>query len=297
MPRSATDATRFTSTTPHASAIPTNKFPPRTPNLPGETPLERVKRLRASANKARDAQVTGFDRLIVRGRVWADVAHKTVNLFLIGSTGLSTFNTAWRSVNILSLQKANRDLVIVGFVTVYALGDMMIYNRKKKAEFQVIQKTRIESAVATARQAIEDGAATPQQIKFLALEDEHQAIVDAKQKKKEAPGMFAKAKAWLFSGLKNEEEGEDLGSSERRLGYEALSEEDDTLGERESDIVRAIEEKKIALQEKAKKAFEEEKERQRTGGPLDRLGTATEGGPVDEQPKKGGWTSWMDTRR
>lgn len=166
----------------------------------------------------------------------------------------------------------------------------MIYNRKKRAEFQGIQKTRIESAIATARQAVADGTATPQQTKFLTLEDEHQAIVDAKQKEKDAPGIFAKAKSWLFYGLKNEEEGEDLGSSERRLGYEALSEEDDTLGERESDVVRAIEEKKIALQEKAKKAFEEEKERQRTGGPLDRLGT-------DEPPKRGGWTSWMDTRR
>ena len=79
------------------------------------------------------------------------------------------------------------------------------------------------------------------------------------------------------------------------MGYEALSEEDDSLGERESDIVRAIEEKKLAIAAKAKQAFAEEKERQRTGGPLDRLGMETEGNTV-EPPKGGGWTSWM-TRR
>jgi hypothetical protein len=101
----------------------------------------------------------------------------------------------------------------------------------------------------------------------------------------------------LFSGLKKEEEGDDVGSSERRLGYEAMSEEDDTFGERESDIVRAVEDKRTAIAEKAKQAFRDEKEKQRTGGPLDRLGTETEGVEVgDQKPKSGGWTSFM-TRR
>ncbi len=108
-------------------------------------------------------------------------------------------------------------------------------------------------------------------------------------------GIFKRGKDWLFSGLKKEEEGENFGSSERRLGYEALSEEDDSLGERESDIIRAIEDKKMAIVVKTKQAFAEEKERQRTGGPLDRLGTQTEGNAV-EPSKSGGWTSWI-TRR
>lgn len=110
MPRSATDATRFTSTTPHASAIP-----PSAANLQsssslqkqqqqrkagagpvGETPLEKVKRLRAAADRARDAQISTFDKLIVRGRVWADFAHRATTLFLIGATGMLAFLLLWR---------------------------------------------------------------------------------------------------------------------------------------------------------------------------------------------------------
>src|ERR1700753_292218 len=92
MPRSATDATRFTSTTPHASAKPLDNLSKaisqRNPGQPGETPQEKVRRLRAAADRARDAQITSFDRLIVKGRKWADTAHKITTLTLIGATGV-----------------------------------------------------------------------------------------------------------------------------------------------------------------------------------------------------------------
>lgn len=196
--------------------------------------------------------------------------------------------------------------MIAAGVTVYALGDMMIYNRKKRAQFYEEQKARHASAMHTARNAIANGIATEEQIKFIHREEEHDAELAAFAKaKREKKGIFGKSKDWLFSGLKKEEEGEDVGSSERRLGYEGLSEEDDSLGERESDIVRAIEEKKIALANKAKQAFADERERQRSGGPLDRVGTAQEKSakpekPItgtfdneDEKPKSGGWTSFF----
>lgn len=184
--------------------------------------------------------------------------------------------------------------MIAGGITVYAIGDMMIHNRRKRAEFYAEQKALKDSAIYTAKAAISSGIATEEQLAFINREEEHQAQLDAAEKaKREKRGVFARGKEWLFSGLKREEEGEDVGSSERRLGYEALSEEDDSLGERESDIVRAIEEKKMAITAKAKQAFTEEKERQRTGGQLDRLGTAPEG---EESPKSGGWTSWITGR-
>lgn len=91
MPRSATDATRFTSTIPHASTkspsfTRNSSLPQKKPGPPGETPYEKVKRLRAAADAARDAQVTGWDKVIVRGRVWADRAHRFTALSLIGLT-------------------------------------------------------------------------------------------------------------------------------------------------------------------------------------------------------------------
>lgn len=122
MSRSAADATRFTTTSPHAyskpptrssnppippqqrppsfSSSPTmkNNFKPSSPSSrsgrsgpsgPAETPLEKVARLRAARFAARDAQVTMWDRVVVRGRVWADVAHRITVLGLMASTGTS----------------------------------------------------------------------------------------------------------------------------------------------------------------------------------------------------------------
>ena len=98
MSRSAADATRFTSTTPHASAKPPLSFRPNIQSSSptskrtgpaGETPLEKVKRLRAAANAAREAQVTTVDRIILRGRVWADRLHRITTLGLIGLTGMN----------------------------------------------------------------------------------------------------------------------------------------------------------------------------------------------------------------
>jgi hypothetical protein len=59
------------------------------PGPPGETPQQKVRRLREAAARARDAKVSGFDRVLVRGRVWADRAHRFTALSLIGITGLS----------------------------------------------------------------------------------------------------------------------------------------------------------------------------------------------------------------
>lgn len=177
----------------------------------------------------------------------------------------------------------------------------MIYNRRQRNKWAEEQRARHQSAIHSAKDAIARGIATEEDIKFIKREEEHDALIEAKKQKK---GIFKRSQEWLFSGLKKEEEGEDVGSSERRLGYEALSEEDDGLGTRESDIVRAIEEKKMAITEKAKHAFAEEREKQKTGGPLDRIGTVAETKPeltmsddFEERPKaSGGWTSFFIRR-
>ena len=91
MPRSAVDATRFTATMPHAhSKTPHISASPRTmpsPNRPKETPQEKVARLKAAARRAKAGNISTFDRIVVRGRVWADRAHRIVTLSLVGLTG------------------------------------------------------------------------------------------------------------------------------------------------------------------------------------------------------------------
>ena len=178
----------------------------------------------------------------------------------------------------------------------------MIYNRRKRAQFYEEQKGLYAAAVHNARLAIEQGTASEDDIEFIARDDEERArnskmeVDNASKAAKK--GIFATSRDWLFSGLKKEEEGEAVGSSEMRIGYESLSEEDDGMGERESGIIRAIEDKKKSVEPKVRQAFADEKERQRSGGPLDRLGTSGHGDTAshDEKSKSGGWTSFM-TRR
>jgi hypothetical protein len=83
MPRSVADATRFTPTGPHA-------FTQASVASGGETPQQRVARLREAARKAKTEKAAGsaFDRILDRGRIWADRAHRVVAVGLMGATGM-----------------------------------------------------------------------------------------------------------------------------------------------------------------------------------------------------------------
>lgn len=115
MSRSAVDATRFTATSPHAYSKPTaprsatsNTISPPsatrsqpstshpTPGAPtpgtvapngAETPKQKVARLRAAHEAAKQRQISRWDTIVVRGRVWADRAHRFTAMGLIGCTG------------------------------------------------------------------------------------------------------------------------------------------------------------------------------------------------------------------
>ena len=118
MSRSAADATRFTPTSPHAYSKPSsvrsavsNTFSPssqpRPHSLPtsakapsgkpgssagfpstSETAAQKVARLRAAHDAQKSAQVSTWDKIVVRGRVIADRAHRIVVYGLLGLTGM-----------------------------------------------------------------------------------------------------------------------------------------------------------------------------------------------------------------
>lgn len=191
---------------------------------------------------------------------------------------------------------------------------MIVYNRKRKAEFLEAQRRLEASSLEAARLAYMTGKATDEQILLVeeALErdstlssapifsrpgapapqqqQQHPTVSEAAtwpqppqaEEEKKSTGLWA----WLTSSLKKSEEGDEPMSTQRRLGYESLSEEDDGTGVRDSDLVRAAEGRAAALRDAAREAFEREKAAQREGGPLDRVGTeTTEAPPV----KKSGW--------
>lgn len=176
-------------------------------------------------------------------------------------------------------------IVIAGCITVYAAGDMIIHNRRKRAEFYTEQKARYEAAIQTAKSAMQSGTATEAQIEFISRDVAEQARLAALQANKK--GIFKSGSEWLFSGLKKEELTENSSNSDIGSEQGAPSGLESTLGQKAADDA-------TDLKDKAKEAFANERERQRTGGPLDRLGTSVEN--TAEPPKSGGWMSFM-TRR
>jgi hypothetical protein len=175
---------------------------------------------------------------------------------------------------------------------------MMIYNRRKRAEFFAEQKAQYDAAIHTAKEALASGTATEAQINFLNMDNAEKARMEAlKAEKEQKKGIFKKGSEWLFSGLKKEEGADDAAISQATLGVEAPKEQAESLVKVEGEVVKAIDEKKMTIADKAKQAFENEKERQRTGGPLDRIGVSTDDSKSgEESPKSGGWFSFI-TRR
>ncbi|KAI1208637.1 uncharacterized protein F4807DRAFT_461574 [Annulohypoxylon truncatum] len=310
-PRTVADATRFTSSTPHAhakasspsssnsssktkasssssSAAPSsspsrpaqsNRLPPAgmpRPSAP-ETMEERVRRLRTAHLAARRHETSRFDRIVDASRRYFDAAHKFTVMGLIGFSGLALF------------------------VTVYATADMMVYNRKRRNEFFAMQRQLQSDSLEAARLAYISNTATPEQAALVEeaeakardsgtslppllspprpmssssssppsttetvgstawaaeslSESSLSATADEKPKSKGLTG-------WLFGGLKKEEPGSEVNAAG-------------------SAPMPASE-----LKEKAKTAFDQERENQADGGPLDQLGKPSSGG----ETKKSGW--------
>lgn len=113
MSSSKSDPTRFTSTGPSASSYSSYQIRSTTQSAspsaftssrplptshnrnsnapPNETPKQKVERLRAQSRAAKAAaQYSPVDRIVDRGRLWADRAHRIVAVGLIGFSGTTS---------------------------------------------------------------------------------------------------------------------------------------------------------------------------------------------------------------
>ncbi|PHH52598.1 hypothetical protein CFIMG_005601RA [Ceratocystis fimbriata CBS 114723] len=139
-PRSVGTATRFTSQTPQAQAMP-SKNAARGPV--GETTAQRVARLRAAHLAAREAPLSSTDQIILKGRKFFDVMHRVTQRGLVGLTA-------------------------VAFVfTVYAAFDMIKFNKQRKTEFLEAQQKMAADSLEAARVAYISGKATPEQLQMV----------------------------------------------------------------------------------------------------------------------------------
>ncbi|MCJ1415287.1 hypothetical protein MMC32_001619 [Xylographa parallela] len=299
MSRSAADATRFTATSPHAYSKPSalrsaasNTFSPssyprthplprnakqQSPTLGGpaakpplsETAAQKVARLRAAHAMQKEAQISTWDRVVVRGRVIADAAHRFTALGLIGLT------------------------VLAGGVATFALGDMIVYNRRKRKSFFAEQHMLLEQRLAEARQAAANGTADDDQMLLINRERAADEAEEARKARKGPLSIFT----GLFStkGLKEE----DNGSGLDLLGEEGLRK----MGE-ESSIIQPAGETRIQDQEVPRVSISHDVEEKRQEGEQKLIDVKAKGGPLDQiaeqataaAESKGGWTSWVTSK-
>ncbi|KAL8798447.1 MAG: hypothetical protein Q9182_006654 [Xanthomendoza sp. 2 TL-2023] len=305
MSRTVADATRFTATSPHAfgkpasflrtvantispSSAPSTQPPRRQPNLripksspppqgrppDQETPRQKVDRIRAMRAAAKAEQFTLWDRIVIRGRVVADVAHMITVYFLIAST------------------------VVAFFITTFSLTDMILYNRRKRKEWSEAEAAIYEQTLYSALTALrqKDRPLTDEEQDVMERETaalEAEAKKEAKQKKKKGGWGIKK---WVFGEMEmgteaaggkvwrnTEGDGREslLGAAQQDgvVGAVADVEESVAVGEMGS-VAKAVEEKRR----------EGEKAVEGTGGPLDR---SAEG--VVEKARRG-WDSWFGAR-
>ncbi|KAF3806889.1 hypothetical protein GCG54_00007139 [Colletotrichum gloeosporioides] len=283
-PRSASDATRFTSTTPHAAskaaaAAPTPKpkqqqpspqaktpatKSPSTPKpsggnrLPGETPEERVRRLRAAHEAARKAQTSSVDRVLGGSRRFFDVAHKATVIGLVGFTA------------------------IAGLVSIYSVYDMVTYNKQRRADFIEAQRKMEEDSLAAARLAFINGTATDAQVSL--VEEANAAARESGTRLPpllSAPTVTTQAEKIFGTGRAETASPEATNFS---APAEAVAAETHKKSSGWWPFASSAKPTTEAIQDKAKAAFEQERENQRRGGALDQIGLQ----PAEEK-KKGWW--------
>ncbi|KAL8370069.1 hypothetical protein RB595_000436 [Gaeumannomyces hyphopodioides] len=309
-PRSVSDATRFTPTTPHAAskgapssssssktssaATPPSsrpslaesfvpgqrgRRPPPPAAAPAETPEQRVARLRAAHLAAKNAQVSSMDRLVNRARGFFDHAHRFTTMGLIGLSAVATL------------------------VTAYAAVDMMTYNRKRKHEFLEAQARMRADSLEAARLAYMRGDATDEQVALVEEANSRGADVSIFSKLPPVisppaavkppttaaadgevlPATTTAAAAAAEGQEKSSSDGSSWGSSVWGFLGGNLKDEDATAAP------RAI---AASIEDKARAAFDKERENQQSGGPLDQVGNSaakgSRGGDA-EKPKRGWW--------
>ncbi|PSR84056.1 cytochrome oxidase c assembly-domain-containing protein, partial [Coniella lustricola] len=216
-----------------------------------ETPEQRVARLRAAHEKAKNAKVSRFDKILAKSRPFFDSAHRVTVISLVGLTA------------------------VAGLMTAYTAYDMLRHNRQRKLDFMEAQKRMAADSLEAARLAYMRGDAT----------DEQMAMVDEANTKVEGfhmPSILSAPKP--LSNRPSEEstqaaaapaprsDAQPQNTSSKWWGlFSGSKKAEEPSTEATQQPPRTLEEKRAML-ESARAAFEKEKENQQRGGPLDRVG-------------------------
>ncbi|KAF2133206.1 hypothetical protein P153DRAFT_363420 [Dothidotthia symphoricarpi CBS 119687] len=250
MSKSPKESTRFTATGVWAHTRPggratTLQFADPAPK--NETPQQKVKRLREAANRAKMAQVTKWDYMYLYGRMAADAAHRFTVYGLIFATGC------------------------VGVLAVFSIGDMVVYNRRKRAIYFAEEEKAQARILEIARTAVVQGSATPAQAALVTGIAEEEELMEKKKAERKIP---SKLLWWLHGDWKEDKEIE----AQRKLAVEDLRRQEADAS-RNSGVTAAVQ-----------------------GARANTLPTPVAGGPLDQAAEKvvqntektsKGWLGWM----
>ncbi|KAF1921147.1 cytochrome oxidase c assembly-domain-containing protein [Ampelomyces quisqualis] len=258
MSKSPKVSTRFTATGVWAHTRPggratTLQFADPAPK--NETPQQKVKRLREAANRAKMAQVTRWDYMYMYGRMTADALHRFTVYGLIFATGC------------------------IGVLAVFSIGDMVVYNRRKRAIYLAEEERMHARVLETARTAVSQGTATAAQTALVTGIAEEQEAFD----KKKAERNVASKLLWYMHGEWREEKAI---AEQRRLAVEEIRKQESTGGQGVG-IVDAVQE---ARQNYAPASTSAAASTSIVGGPLD---NAADKATQKAEETGRGWLGWV----
>jgi len=166
----------------------------------------------------------------------------------------------------------------IGVLAVFSIGDMIVYNRRKRAIY-FAEEERVQARILeTARQAVSQGTASAAQVALVSGIAEEQEAMDKKTAERKAPSRLL---WWMHGDWKEDKQI----AEQRRLAVEEIRKQEMTGGSGEG-IVDAVQE--------ARQGF--------TAGSRTAASTPIVGGPLDNEAQKAtikaeetgkGWFGWM----
>ncbi|KAK6539945.1 hypothetical protein TWF694_008779 [Orbilia ellipsospora] len=161
------DATRFAQNV---------RSPPA--NSVGESPQQRVARLREAARRERMNQVTTFDKIVHHGRRWADNVHRATVFTIMGFSAVTAAVTVYSVYGMISQSRSNRREYMAELI------------KEQENQWMGWRNSEIGELVKTG----------------MAQEEAAKLFDEAEEKRRNSKTLFGRLRTWAYGGLTPAEE-------------------------------------------------------------------------------------------
>lgn len=182
--------------------------------------------------------------------------------------------------------RSNADVVIVvcGVFATFAIGDMLIHNRRKRREWLEEQQKKSAIDLEAAREAFSRGTANENQILLLNRE---RAAAEAEMERSGKKGVFSKAREAMF-GSGSQQDGKVLAEVKATQDRSKTAK----VAAATSGFLEDVNTEARSVATQAKESWDRNVA-SKVGGPLDRQAEATANAVTNYSR---GWISWVTGR-